>query len=62
MLEKASSQSIALSKRLMLDIVGRPLAEAMDRAAEVNAAARSTADCRRGVDTFLETKKTPNWR
>jgi methylglutaconyl-CoA hydratase len=61
-LEKASSQSIALSKRLMLDIVGLPLAEAMDRAAEVNAAARSTPDCRRGIDTFLETKKTPNWR
>jgi methylglutaconyl-CoA hydratase len=61
-LEKASSQSIAMSKRLMLDIVGLPLAEAMDRAAEVNAAARATADCRRGIDTFLETKKTPNWR
>src|SRR4029078_2544656 len=61
-LEKASSQSIALSKRLMLDIVGRPLAEAMDRGAEVQAAPPSTADCRRGVDTFLETKKTPNWR
>ena len=61
-LEKASSQSIAMSKRLMLDIVGLPLAEAMDRAAEVNAAARATDDCKRGIDAFLETKKTPNWR
>lgn len=58
---KASSQSIALSKRLMLDIVGVPLAEAMDRAAEVNAAARATEDCRRGIDTFLATKKPPAW-
>ncbi len=61
-LAKASSQSIAMSKRLMLDIVGLPLAEAMDRAAEVNAAARSTDDCRRGIDTFLATKKPPTWR
>jgi methylglutaconyl-CoA hydratase len=61
-LEKASSQSIAMSKRLMLDIVGLPLAEAMDRAAQVNAEARSTEDCRRGIDTFLATKKPPTWR
>ena len=61
-LEKASSQSIGMSKRLMLDIVGLPLAEAIDRAAEVNAAARSTDDCRRGIDTFLATKKPPSWR
>lgn len=60
-LAKASSQSIALSKRLMLDIVGVPLAQAMDRAAEVNAAARATADCRRGIDAFLATKKPPLW-
>lgn len=61
-LAKASSQSIALSKRLMLDIVGLPLSEAMDRAAEVNAAARATEDCKRGIDTFLATKKPPVWR
>ncbi len=61
-LAKASSQSIALSKRLMLDIVGLPLGEAMDRAAEVNAAARATDDCKRGIDTFLATKKPPVWR
>lgn len=61
-LERASSQSIARSKRLMLDIVGRGLDEAMDRAAEANAAARATDDCRRGIDTFLATKKPPRWR
>lgn len=61
-LETGSSESIARTKRLLLDVLGRPLEEAMAQAAEVNAAARSTADCRRGVATFLETKKPPRWR
>lgn len=62
LLERASSESIARTKSLLLDAVGRPLADAMERAAEVNAAARATDDCRRGIATFLETKKAPTWR
>ena len=31
-------------------------------AAEANAGARATADCRRGIATFLAEKKTPDWR
>jgi len=61
-LERSSGESIARTKRLMLDIVGMPLDQAMDHAARANAEARSTADCRRGIDTFLATKKTPRWR
>jgi len=61
-LAKASSQSIAATKRLLLDLQGRSLEERLDLAAEVNAAARQTADCRRGVAHFLEHKKTPDWR
>ena len=61
-LTKASSQSIAATKRLLLAALGRPLEEAMERAAQTNAAARSTADCRRGIDSFLATKKPPLWR
>jgi hypothetical protein len=34
----------------------------MDIAARVNAQARNTADCKRGIATFLETKKAPRWR
>ena len=60
--ERASASSIALTKRLLLDALGRPLEAALDRAAEINAASRATADCRRGISTFLETKSTPNWR
>ncbi len=61
-LERASSQSIAATKRLLLDVLGRPLGDALERAAEVNAAARATDDCRHGIATFLETKAPPRWR
>lgn len=61
-LRQASSESIARTKRLMLDVLGRPLDERLTLAAEVNAAARSTDDCKRGVATFLATKKSPDWR
>jgi len=61
-LETGSSESIARTKRLLLDIIGRPLGEAMTLAAEVNAEARATDDCKRGIATFLETKKPPKWR
>ena len=61
-LETGSSESIARTKRLLLDVLGRPLGESLTLAAEVNAAARSTDDCKRGIATFLETKKTPKWR
>ena len=44
------------------EILGRPLGDSMTRAAEANAAARATDDCKRGIATFLETKKTPKWR
>jgi methylglutaconyl-CoA hydratase len=61
-LETGSSESIARTKRLLLDVIGRPLGEAMTLAAEVNAASRATDDCKRGIATFLETKKPPKWR
>jgi len=61
-LSKASSESIAATKRLLLATLGLPLAERLDLAAATNAAARQTEDCRRGVAHFLATKKTPDWR
>lgn len=61
-LETGSSESIARTKRLLLDVLGRPLGDSLAHAAEVNAASRSTADCKHGIATFLETKKPPKWR
>jgi methylglutaconyl-CoA hydratase len=61
-LTRSSSESIARTKRLMLELLGRPLDQALDLAARANAESRGTADCRRGIDAFLESKKAPAWR
>lgn len=62
LLTTGSSESIARTKRLLLDTLGRPLDEALDLAAEVNAQARATADCQRGIAAFLATRQPPRWR
>jgi methylglutaconyl-CoA hydratase len=61
-LETGSSESIARTKRLLLGIIGKPLEDALQHATEANAASRATEDCKRGIATFLETKKPPKWR
>jgi methylglutaconyl-CoA hydratase len=61
-LANGSSESIARTKRLLLELPGRRLDERLDLAAEVNAEARSTADCRHGVAHFLDHKSPPRWR
>ena len=61
-LARASSESIARTKRLLLEVLGRPLEARLDRATEANAAARATEDCRHGIATFLATKAPPRWR
>ena len=58
----ASSQSIARTKALLLQLLGRPIEEALDLAAEQNAQARLTEDCQRGIAHFLATKQPPSWR
>ncbi len=61
-LEKGSSESIARTKRLLWRVSGLPLEESLHQAAEANARARMTDDCRHGVAHFLEHKKPPRWR
>lgn len=61
-LAKGSSESIARTKQLLLDFVGRPLDDTFARAAIANAEARATADCKHGIATFLATKRPPTWR
>ncbi|KAB2966017.1 MAG: hypothetical protein F9K18_06100 [Thermoanaerobaculia bacterium] len=61
-LARGSSESIARTKRLLLELAGRRLEERLDLAAEANADARASADCRHGVATFLATKAPPRWR
>lgn len=61
-LRNASSQSIARTKGLLLGLLGRPLDEALDLAAEQNAQARLSEDCQRGIAHFLVHKQPPTWR
>lgn len=61
-LTRGSSESIARTKQLLREALGLPLDDALARAAEINAASRGTEDCRRGVASFLESKKPPRWR
>jgi methylglutaconyl-CoA hydratase len=61
-LANGSSESIARTKDLLLQVIGLELDGAMARAAEVNAQARGTEDCKRGISTFLSSKSAPTWR
>ncbi len=59
---RSSSESIARTKHLLLDMIGQPLRQVLEHAAVVNAETRATADCKHGIATFLDTKKSPRWR
>lgn len=52
-----SAQSIELTKKLLLDIKGKSLDEQLALAASANAAARSTEDCKTGINAFLNKEK-----
>lgn len=58
--QQNSAQSMAQTKKIVSEITAKPLAEAMDYAAQANAQARATADCRQGIAAFLN-KQTPEW-
>ncbi len=54
-----SSQAIASTKKLLAEISDLNVERGLNRAAEINAEARSTSDCRDGVSAFLQKKDTP---
>jgi methylglutaconyl-CoA hydratase len=58
---KASPSALSATKALLNQTVGLGWQEAMEAAAEANLRQRMHPECRRGVRTFLETKKTPDW-
>ncbi len=53
----ASESSLALTKRMMAQVQHLPLDEALNYAAQLNAKARSTEDCKRGINAFLNKEK-----
>jgi enoyl-CoA hydratase/carnithine racemase len=58
---KASPSALAATKALLNETVGLGWRQALEIAAEANVRQRLHPDCARGVRTFLETKKTPDW-
>ncbi len=60
LISTASGQSLAATKKLIDQVQGRPLTEALDFAAQENAKARATEDCKKGIDAFLN-KRDLKW-
>lgn len=58
---ETSGAAIGMTKRFLAELPGTSLHEALAHAAEVNAAARKTADCRAGIAAFLD-KEDPPWK
>jgi len=56
----ASGQSLAATKSLIDQVQGLSLRDALELAAQSNAAARDTEDCKRGIESFLQ-KKELKW-
>jgi methylglutaconyl-CoA hydratase len=52
-----SAESMKLTKKLIADVQDKPLEEALQHAAELNAHMRSTDDCKRGIAAFLNKEK-----
>jgi len=55
-----SEQSMQLTKQLIQDVQTLPLKEALDMAATMNAHARATEDCKKGIFAFLN-KQELRW-
>ena len=60
LVQNTSSQSIRSTKELLAKISHLSIHESLDNAANVNAEARLTDDCKKGIDAFLS-KKHPKW-
>ncbi|MEO6333860.1 MAG: enoyl-CoA hydratase-related protein [Pyrinomonadaceae bacterium] len=54
--DKLSHSAVVMTKKLLYEIDGMPFKQAIERGAEVNAAARMTEDCKKGIAKFLEKK------
>lgn len=52
-----SGQSVAFIKEMLRKLPGLTLDEGLDYAADMNANARSSADCIKGIDSFLNKEK-----
>ena len=59
LIHNTSGSAVALTKKLMADIQGVGLSEALGFAVNMNAFARNTEDCQAGIAAFLDKKPMP---
>jgi methylglutaconyl-CoA hydratase len=52
-----SGEAMAVTKRMLADVQSMSLVDALSHGVEMNAKARATSECRRGVDAFLKKEK-----
>ncbi|HYC86095.1 MAG TPA: enoyl-CoA hydratase-related protein, partial [Chryseosolibacter sp.] len=57
LVESNSGYSMSVTKQMMAKIPSLPLDEALTFAAEMNAKARGSDDCKKGIDAFLKGEK-----
>ncbi|MGC8898200.1 MAG: enoyl-CoA hydratase/isomerase family protein [Bacteroidota bacterium] len=57
LVEKSSGTSMSLMKEIFAKLPGMNLSDALDYAANMNAVARMTDDCRKGISAFLNKEK-----
>jgi methylglutaconyl-CoA hydratase len=57
---QTSAQSIALTKEMIDEVQNKTLDEALNYAATMNAKARATVDCKKGIQSFLN-KEPLSW-
>lgn len=55
--ESVSDASVAMIKEMLVGIQGKNFSEALEYAARMNAGARETEDCKRGMEAFLNKEK-----
>lgn len=60
LIKNNSAQSMELTKRMIAEVQVLPLNEALEYAATMNARARSTEDCKKGIRAFLD-KRELEW-
>jgi methylglutaconyl-CoA hydratase len=58
---ETSGTAVAMTKRMMAQLPGMGLEEALDYAVQMNAFARGTDDCQAGIDAFLN-DEAPPWK
>lgn len=60
LIENNSAYAAGVTRQLIAKVQSLPLQEALDFAAEMNAKARGSEDCKRGIAAFLN-KEKPDW-